>query len=148
MSGPNQYDIPSYGLNNDSRNVPRYLPGILTSLNFIHFNWPCEMNKYVDRYTVVIESLDNSGPTYKSVSKMKKSVEIPNVHLDWHARIGLVPDAKPGPRHGQLLPVFEAELSRGSTYVIPEERWNDDYMVHGFGRIQMEQHGMVRPPGI
>jgi hypothetical protein len=140
MSGPNQFDIPAYGLNSDSRVVPRYLPGMLTANNFVHFRIPYEMEKYAKHYSVVLESLDNSGGTYKSISKLKKSVELPNTHFDWHARIGLVPDT-------MSLPVFEAHFVRGSTYVVTSDLWKE-WTHKGIQRIQMEQHGMIRPPGI
>ncbi len=114
-------------------NIPRSVPGRLNGQDFIHFNWPnCGFDP--SRYTIVIESLDNAGDMpFRSISKLRKSVEIPLVQLGQYGRVGVVPDT-------DKLPLFESVLIRGSTYVIPDVRGN--------GRYQMVRHGMYRPNGV
>jgi len=111
--------------------LPRNLPGRLNGDDFIHFQWS-ELNPA--NYQVVIEVLDNSGSTYRSISPLKKSVELPHVQYGWHPRLGVIPNSP-------NLPAFEAEMFRGSTYIIHNTGGMN-------GRFQMEQHGMQRPPGI
>ena len=129
MSADRQFDI--LATRPDWFTIPKQMPGRLTAIDFVYFIWP----QHVDprRYSVVVEVLDTAGPTYRKISPLQKNVELPHVQYDWHARIGVVPDS-------EGLPIFEAELSRGSTYRIPEVRSN--------GRFQMEQLGMTRPPGL
>lgn len=112
--------------------LPRYLPMRLNGEDFVHFRWPREVDP--QRYTVTVEVLDTAGPPYRGIGPLKKSVELPHVQYDWHARIGVVPDT-------EALPIFEAEMIRGSTYIIPDTYGRN-------GRIQMERHGMHRPPGL
>ena len=112
--------------------LPRYLPMRLNGEDFVHFRWPRGVDP--SRYTVVVEVLDNAGAPHRGIGGLKKSVELPHVQYDWHARIGVVPDH-------ESLPVFEAEMVRGSTYIIPDTFGRS-------GRIQMERHGMHRPPGL
>ena len=111
--------------------LPRNLPGRLNGDDFVHFQWS-GLNPA--NYQVIVEVLDNSGATYRSISPLKKSVELPHVQYGWHPRLGVVPNSP-------HLPTFEAELFRGSTYIIPNTGGKN-------GRFQMEQHGMQRPPGI
>lgn len=111
--------------------LPRYLPGRLNAEDFVFFTWPSHLDP--TKYTVVVEVLDVAGPTYRGIGKLKNNVELPHVQYDWHARIGVIPDSHD-------LPSFEAELNRGSTYMIPN--------VHKPGRYQMVAHGMKRPPGL
>jgi len=109
--------------------LPKWLPGRLEADDFVHFDWPDSFN--ASRYTVVIESLDMSDNNpYRSIGPLRRALEVPQVKLGWHPRVGVVPD-------DESLPLFEAELVRGSTYVIPDVRSN--------GRYQMERHGMHRP---
>jgi hypothetical protein len=112
--------------------LPRHVPGRLNAEDFVFFDWPRTLNNC--RYTVVVEVLDNAGPTYRGIGKLQKSVELPHVQYDWHARIALVPDST-------TMPVFESELNRGSTYVVPD-------VGKANGRFQMVSHGMKRPPGL
>lgn len=107
--------------------IPRYMPGRLNAEDFVFFIWPKSINP--SRYTVVVEVLDTAGPPYRSISKLKKSVELPHVQYGWHARLGVIPDST-------SLPSYEAELNRGSTYIIKE------------GQRQMESHGKKRPSGL
>lgn len=116
----------------DTFTVPRFVPGRLTAQDFINFRWPSSMNP--SRYTVVVEVLDTAGAPYRGISKLMKSVELPHVKYGWHMRLGLVPDS-------DSLPVFEAELGRGSTYIIPETYGQN-------GRFQMERHGGYTSMGI
>ena len=111
--------------------LPRYLPGRLTGEDFVFFNWPTGFP--IDRYTIAVEVLDTAGPTYRSIGKLQKSVELPHVQYGWHGRIGVLPDTLD-------LPMFEAENIRGSTYVIPDIRVP--------GEFQMTRHGMHRPNGL
>ena len=112
--------------------LPTHLPGRLDTTMFVFFNWPREVDP--KRYTVVIESLDTSGATYRGIGKLHDHVQLPHVQLGWHSRIGVIPDS-------EELPAFEAELVRGSTYDIPKGPWKQP-------RIQMRRHGVHRPPGI
>ncbi len=112
--------------------LPRYLPGRLNGEDFLHFRWPSSFDR--TRYTVIVEVLDTAGPTYRSIGIVDKSVELPHIQYDWHARVGVIPDSP-------SLPKFESELIRGSTYIIPETYGSS-------GSFQMERHGMHRPPGI
>ena len=112
--------------------LPRHLPMRLNGEDFVFFRWPPSMDP--TKYTVVVEVLDNAGPPYRGIGPLKRSVELPHVQYDWHARIGVIPDAG-------NIPMFEAEMIRGSTYIIPDSRGRN-------GRIQMERHGMHRPPGL
>ena len=128
--GDRQLDI--LATRGDWFTLPRHLPMRLNAEDFVFFRWPDNVDP--DRYTVVVEVLDNAGPHYRSISKLRKSVELPHIHYDWHARIGVVPNS-------HHLPVFESELVRGSTYIIPDVEGRN-------GRFQMERHGVHRPPGL
>lgn len=129
--GDRQLDIIATGP--DWFTIPREVPGRLTAVDFIFFRWDsASLNP--DDYTVVVEVLDTAGPPYRGISKLMKSVELPHVHYDWHARLGVIP-------HSASLPAFEAELNRGSTYIIPDTKGKN-------GRFQMELHGMRVPPGL
>ena len=112
--------------------LPRHLPGRLSAVDFVFFRWPEELDP--SRYTVVVEVLDTAGPTYRSIGKLCKAVELPHVQYDWHARIGVLPDT-------ESLPSFEATMIRGSTYIIPRTRGQN-------GIFQMERHGVYRSPGL
>lgn len=111
--------------------LPRHLPGRLSATDFVFFRWCGDLNPA--DYTVVVESLDTAGPRFRSIGQLRREVELPHVMFDWHAQIGVVPN-RPS------LPSFEAELVRGSTYVIPSTHGRN-------GRFQMERHGVHRPPG-
>ncbi len=114
----------------DFYTIPKYLPGRLEADDFIFFKFPNSLNP--QRYTVVIEGLDMSDNNpNRSIGKLNSALEVPQVKLGWHARLGVIPDS-------EQLPSFESELYRGSTYIIPDTgRMN--------GVFRMEQHGIVRP---
>jgi len=112
--------------------LPRHLPGRLNAEDMVFFEWPCHLDAC--RYKVAVEVLDTAGPTYRGIGQLNKALELPHVQYDWHARIGVLPDSPD-------LPTFEAELNRGSTYMIPD-------VGKANGRFQMRSHGMKRPPGI
>ena len=115
--------------NRDWYTLPKNLPGRLMADDFVFFVWPESVDP--KRYKIAVETLDVSGDSsYRLVSPLKKQVELPHVRFDPHARIGVLPDT-------DKLPVFEAELVRGSTYVLPTPQQN--------GWIQMERHGVHRP---
>lgn len=124
-----QLDLYRYGSNYLS--IPKYIPGRLNSDDFIFFNWSSELEPVLNHYTVVIEALDNSGATMRSISKLRKAVEIPYVQLGWYPRLGLVPDTP-------NLPLFEGQMIRGSTYDIPTTNGKN-------GEFQLRRHGMLRP---
>jgi hypothetical protein len=127
-----QLDIPA--TRSDWFTLPTFVPMRLSAVDFIYFIWPADVD--AKRYTVVIESLDTSGPTFRGISLLDSKVQLPHVQLPWPAKIGLIPDSI-------NLPVFEAELIRASTYVIPRKnQWGNN------SRIEMERHGIHRPPGI
>ena len=100
--GDRQLDILATGP--DWYTLPRFLPMRLGGDVFLHFIWPASIDP--SRYTVVVEVLDTAGPTYRGISILQRSVEIPHVQYDWHARLGLVPDSI-------NLPLFESEMIRG-----------------------------------
>lgn len=112
--------------------LPRHLPMRLNGEDFVFFNWPSDLD--FTRYTVAVEVLDTSGPPYRGIGKLQKSVELPHVQYGWHPRIGVLPD-------DESLPAFEAEMIRGSTYEIPSTNGQN-------GRIQMSRFGMHRPNGL
>ena len=111
--------------------LPRHLPGRLRADDFVFFKWCGSLDP--SKYTVVVESLDTAGPPFRSIGRLSSKVELPHVMFDWHARIGVLPS-------DSSLPSFEAELIRGSTYMIPNTRGRN-------GVFQMERHGVHRPPG-
>ena len=128
MSSVRQLDKSRY--HSDFSSIPKWLPGRLESDDFFFFKYPRNLD--ISRYTVVIEGLDMSDNNpYRSVGPLDKAVEIPAVKLGWHPRIGVVPDT-------DALPSFEAELIRGSTYIIPDVSRSN-------GVFQMERHGIHRP---
>ena len=115
--------------------LPKTLPGRLNGDDFVFFTFPENKDFDPSRYTVVVEVLDNSGSSpYRSISKLRKSVELPHVKYGPHVLIAVVPD-------NDSLPSFEAELIRGSTYVIPS-------LGRRNGTFEMIRHGMHRPNGI
>lgn len=109
--------------------LPRNLPGVLRADDFVFFKWGPDMDP--SRYQVIVESLDTAGPTYRSIGPLQASVQLPFVKFGWHPRIGAIPNSGG-------LPAFEAELIRGSTYIIPDAHGRN-------GRFQMERHGIHRP---
>lgn len=109
--------------------LPRYLPGRLNTDDFIFFRWCSTIDP--KNYDVVVESNDVSGPSYRKISPLLESVELPHVRFPWRGRLGVIPK-------NDKLPSFESELSRGSTYIIPDTHGKN-------GRFQMEKHGMDRP---
>ncbi len=118
-----------YKHSSDFLSIPAYIPGRLCGTDFLYFKWCAQLAPHVERYTVAISTLDTSGAAIKGISHLREVVEIPPIHLPNPARIALIPDS----RH---LPLFEAELVRGSLYVIPETSTN--------GRYQMDREGMLR----
>lgn len=112
--------------------IPRYIPGRLNAADFVFFNWPCTFD--FKRYKVVVETLDTAGVTYPGIGPLKQSVELPHIQYPWGGRIGVIPDS-------HQLPSFEAELIRGSTYVIPDTKGKN-------GTFQMTRHGVHRPNGL
>ena len=124
-----QLDLYKWGSNFLS--IPKYIPGRLNADDFLYFKWCAELEPIVDRYTVVIESLDNAGATMRSISKLREAVEIPYVQLGWYPRLGLVPDS-------DKLPLFEGQVIRGSLYIIPETKGIN-------GKYLLRREGMLRP---
>lgn len=113
--------------------LPKFLPGRLSALSFMHFKWPATLDP--SRYEVVIQTLDNSSESsYRGVSKLNDDVEIPFVKLDWHAPIGVLPDSP-------LLPAFTSTLRRGATYIIPDTKGQN-------GVFEMQRLGGRETPGL
>jgi hypothetical protein len=110
--------------------IPKYIPGRQCGDDFLYFKWCNELEPYANQYTVVIESLDTSGATYRGISTLRQTVELPPIHLPSPARMALIPNTK-------NLPMFVANLVRGSLYVIPETGGVN-------GVYQMDREGMLR----
>lgn len=107
--------------------LPKNLPGVLRADDFVFF----KHNLDARRYTIIVESLDAAGPPFRTIGPLQDEVQLPFVRFGWHPRIGVIPDSN-------LLPAFEAELIRGSTYFVPSTDGKN-------GRYQMERHGVHRP---
>ena len=123
-----QNDMYKYGA--EFLSMPKYIPGRLTTADFLEFKWCNELAPYVNQYTVAIETLDTSGATYRGISTLRQMVEIPPVQLPSPARIALIPSSK-------NLPMFVANLVSGSLYIIPETGGVN-------GIYQMDREGMLR----
>lgn len=123
--------LDTYNLNSEFLSMPKFIPGRLNSDQFLYFKWCGELERYVDKYTVVIETASVSGAINRGISKLREAVEIPPVHLGQNVRVGLIPES-------EHLPMFEAELIRGSLYIIPDTKGVN-------GRYQMRREGMHRP---
>lgn len=128
--GDRQFDIQATPA--DWFSLPRYLPGRLNGQDFVNFIWFGNINP--SRYTIVVESLDNAGPRYRGISKLEKRVELPLVHFGWDAKIGVIPD-------DDSLPSFESKLVRGSTYVIPDTKFQN-------GVFELSRFGKDMPGGM
>jgi hypothetical protein len=105
--------------------LPAWLPGRTTAEDFVYFHWPPNINPL--GYTVVVESIDNAGGTYRSIGKLDKQVKLPAVKLAPHSLLGVLP------LFGNQ-PAFYSELIKGGTYVLPHVTRN--------GRYKMEAHGV------
>jgi len=112
--------------------LPRYLPMRLNGEDFVNFIWFGNIDP--SRYTIVVEALDTAGPTYRSISKLQKQVELPLVQYGWDAKIGVIPDSP-------ALPSFESKLSRGCTYLLPDVTGKN-------GIFEMDKFGKDRPNGM
>jgi hypothetical protein len=110
---------------------PRYTPGRLSSLSFVHFSWGPNIDPA--RYTVAVESMDTAGPTFRSIGKLDRRVELPHVKFPWECRIFVLPDS-------DKLPSFDSVLQRGAIYKIP--------MVSQNGMYSMTWSGSARPSGL
>ena len=109
--------------------LPKWLPGVRTAEDYVKFHFPSHLDKR--RYTIVVESLDTTNKQYRGISKLDYQVELPHVKLPWYGKIGVIPDSTD-------LPMFEADLIRGSTYIIPDTKGKN-------GRFKMQRHGVWRP---
>lgn len=119
-----QLDIPASL--SDFYILPKFLPGRLGALDFIHFHWPASLDP--TRYTVVVQTLDNSSDSnYRSISKLNADVQLPFVQYDLHTPIGVIPDT-------HLLPAFSSDLRRGASYIIPDTKGQN-------GTFQMQRLG-------
>lgn len=115
-----QLDISLY--NTFTLEAPR--SSVLNRDNFIYFHIPTNLDP--KRYKVVVESLDNSGPRFRSIGSLADVVALPLVRFGTYPKLAIVPDSA-------SLPRFSATLIRGSTYFIPMVKKNGDYY--------MERHG-------
>ena len=93
--------------------IPKSVPGRFTALDVVLFIW----DKSIDplRYTVVVESLDTAGATFRSISKLAATVELPSVKFSPYAQIGAIPDSGD-------LPAFHGRLMRGGTYYLGDTK--------------------------
>ena len=123
--------LDTYNLNSEFLSMPKYIPGRNCSSNFLYFKWCNELAQLVDKYTVVIQAASVSGAIWRGISKLREAVELPQVQLGQGVMVALLPE------HSNL-PVFVAELIRGSLYIIPETNGVN-------GRYQMDREGMLRP---
>lgn len=124
-----QLDMPA--TRPDWYTIPRYMPHRLNKLDYLEFLTPDGFP--TGEYDVLVESLDTSGPAWRSISKLQRHVELPHVKYGWDARVMVVP------RKNHRLPRFIARLNRAGVYQIPNVRGNDVY--------DMRQLSMVRPSG-
>lgn len=128
-SAERQLDIPASLPN--FFHLPHHLPGVLTAIDFVHFQWPTSLDPR--RYQVVVEVLDTSeNNPYHSISQLTNEVRLPFIQYPWSGKIGVIPDRK-------TLPSFVSTLSRGATYIIPTVRGN--------GQHEMQMIGVLRPSG-
>ena len=107
--------------------LPKHLPGRVNTDDFVYFVIPPTIN--AAEYAVVVQTLDTSGPTSWRKLKLAKTVELPFIHYDAYAGIGVVPLRDP------RKPSFYSRLNRGSTYTIPS--------VTQPGRYEMLRSGML-----
>lgn len=120
--------------------IPPNVPGRLNAEDFIFFIWPESLEPIRHRYKVVLETLDvSSGSPFRSISPLKKQVQLPLIHFDWHPSILVLPDSED-------LPAYRSTLIRGSTYQIPKVGPHHHPSHHGW--FQMIRHGMYRGPGV
>ena len=97
-------------LNSSQFAIPNQAPGRLTGWDIILFIWADSIDP--SRYTVVVESLDTAGATFRSISKLAATIELPSVKFGPYAQIGAIPDS-------ENLPAFHGRLTRGGTYYLP-----------------------------
>lgn len=130
MSADRQLDIPA----TQGRwfTIPRYVPGRLTALDFIHFKWCGEINPA--DYLVIIESLDTAGPRFRSIGQLSETLELPHVQYPWDCTVGVIPT-------NDRLPSFSGKLGRGATYFVPKTGGNK-------GEYKLEKYGSSRPSGL
>lgn len=112
MAQLQQLDIPfSHG---HFFHLPKGLPGRVNTDDFVFFNLPAGLNPV--EYSVVVSSIDTSGPPLRTIGSLQESVELPFVQYGAHGKILVIPKRNPN------LPSFFARLNRGSTYTIPDVR--------------------------
>lgn len=129
-SAERQLDIPASLPN--FFHLPKSLPGVLTAIDFVHFQWPRTLD--ASKYQVVVEVLDTSeNNPYHSISTLTDEVFVPFVQFPWNAKIGVLPNTT-------ALPSFVSTLSRGATYIIPDTRGQS-------GVHDMKMLGVLRPCG-
>ena len=100
-------------LNSSQFAIPKQAPGRLTGWDIILFIWADAIDP--SRYTVVVESLDTAGATFRSISKLAATIELPSVKFGPYAQIGAIPDS-------ENLPAFHGRLTRGGTYYLPDTK--------------------------
>lgn len=129
MAQLQQLDIPfSHG---HFFHLPKNLPGRVNTDDFIFFNIPAGID--ASDYTVVVSSIDTSGPPLRTIGMLSESVELPFVHYGAHGKVMVIPTRNPN------LPSFFSRLNRGSTYSIPDvRRKHQPGMSH-----EMIRHGVL-----
>ena len=100
-------------LNPSQFTIPKQAPGRLTGWDIILFIWDTSIAP--SRYTVIVESLDTAGATFRSISKLAATVQLPNVKFSPYAQIGAIPDSG-------NLPAYHGHLTRGGTYYLGDTK--------------------------
>lgn len=106
--------------------LPTSLPGRVTAEDMIFFNWPESMDP--SPYTVVVPSLDTSGPSFRSIGQLRETMQLPLVHFDWGKEVLVLPNI-------DSLPKFVGIFSRSMTYTLPKAR--------GSGYYEMQRTGVA-----
>ncbi len=109
--------------------LPKTASGRVTTDDFVFFRWPSSIHP--NDYVVAMDTMDTTQPM-RQIGDLEATKELPNVILDAHAHIYVIPKTNPN------LPRFYARLSRANTYILPEVFKNH---VPGV-RYQMQRYGM------
>lgn len=109
--------------------IPATADGRMTTQDFVYFKWNPRINP--SDYTVVVESNDTAGSTFRSIGKLSERLQLPFVKLPYYCRIGVIPN-------NDRKPLFQGLLVRGGTYFVPQ--------VNSNGVFPLEQYGNIVPP--
>lgn len=103
-----QLDIPL--LSGPARLLPSDTPGKLSGQDIVQFVWTNEVDP--SKYSVVVESMDTSGPRYRKVGRLTKALYLPFVQFANDSKIFVLPESDEG------LPKYVGRLNRGSLYTL------------------------------